>query len=338
MEYMPDVLNLLFQEELGYVPRAGFMDSQKDINYKMRAILLDWLVEVHLKYNMRALTLSLTINLIDRYLAVVSVPRKRLQLVGVAALMIAAKYEEITPPQLHEYVYITDNAYKKKDLIQMECTMLQVMSFRVVVPTTANFLEYFTRANRCDSVHERVVWYLVELALLDIQLACYPPSLLAAAAVLFSNELFGQSPRWPAALVRHTRRSEAELQPCVIELRALLVAAPSSSLQAVQRKYQLPSNHAVSRELSENPNSIESFREALKGVEKKTSRDLPEYKALRNYEHYCGLPAGTATLDQVRNSSAGIEGWAASSIPNKDPASKRHSSSSRTDAFGLQAA
>merc|ERR1719440_2547878 len=109
--------------------------------------------------------------------------------------------------------------------------MLATLGFRVVVPTVAQFLECFQRANRCDNVHRKISWYLVELALMDPQLASQPPSLLAAASVLLSNELVGQSPSWPAGLVRHTRRTELELRPCVSDLRSALIAAQTNTLQ-----------------------------------------------------------------------------------------------------------
>merc|ERR1719198_596823 len=126
------------------------MDGQTDINEKMRAILLDWLIEVHLKYHLRKETLFLTINLIDRFLSRVSVVRKKLQLVGVTAMFIASKYEEIQPPSLKDFVYITDNAYTKEQVITMECTMLQTLDFKIVVPTAAHFFEWLKRSNNSD--------------------------------------------------------------------------------------------------------------------------------------------------------------------------------------------
>lgn len=249
-EYIPDVVNQLFQEELSYMPRSGFMDRQTEINIKMRAILVDWLVEVHQKYHLRSATLFLAINITDRYLAEADVPRKRLQLVGVVALLIAAKYEEIQPPKVSDYVYITDNAYTKSDLINMECSILATLGFRVVVPTVGQFLDVFQRAYRCDCAHQKISWYLAELAQMDPQLASQPPSLLAAASVLLSNELVGQSPSWPAGLVRLTRRTELELRHCVSDLRSALIAAQTNTLQAIRRKYTSQSNHAVARTVS----------------------------------------------------------------------------------------
>ena len=77
----------------------------------MRAILIDWLIEVHLKFKLLPETLFLTINMIDRYLEKQIIPRTKLQLVGVTAMLLASKYEEIYAPEVKDFVYITDKAY-----------------------------------------------------------------------------------------------------------------------------------------------------------------------------------------------------------------------------------
>jgi len=92
------------------------MARQVDINEKMRAILVDWIIEVHLKFKLLPETLFLTINLIDRYLERVQIKRNNLQLVGVTAMLIASKYEEIYAPEVRDFVYITDNAYTKEEI------------------------------------------------------------------------------------------------------------------------------------------------------------------------------------------------------------------------------
>lgn len=97
----------------------------------MRAILVDWLVDVHLKFKLLAETLFLTVNLIDRYLSVKQVQRSRLQLVGVSAMLITTKYEEIYPPTVKDFVYITDNAYTKDEVLEMECDILQTLDFDI---------------------------------------------------------------------------------------------------------------------------------------------------------------------------------------------------------------
>ena len=96
--------------------RPLYMENQPHINERMRSILVDWLVEVHLKFKLVPETLYLTINLIDRYLERNEVTRPKLQLVGVTSLLIASKYEEIYPPELRDLVYICDRAYTRSEV------------------------------------------------------------------------------------------------------------------------------------------------------------------------------------------------------------------------------
>lgn len=78
-----------------------YIDSQPEISEKMRAILIDWLIEVHHKFELNPETLYLTINIVDRYLAVEFSSRRELQLVGISAMLIASKYEEIWAPEVY---------------------------------------------------------------------------------------------------------------------------------------------------------------------------------------------------------------------------------------------
>ena len=105
--------------EAATLPKPGYMlNVQTDINEKMRAILVDWLIEVHYKFKLLPETLFLTINLIDRYLERVQVHRTKLQLVGVTSMLIASKYEEIYAPEVKDFVYITDRAYSKEEILR----------------------------------------------------------------------------------------------------------------------------------------------------------------------------------------------------------------------------
>lgn len=246
-EYAPEIFQLLLKEEPKYLPRHNYMDLQKDINAKMRAILMDWLVEVHMKYRLRDETLHLTVTTIDRYLTRTPVLRKRLQLVGVVAMFIAAKFEEINPPGVGDYEYITDNAYTKEDILVMECQMLTTLNFQIVIPTIAHFMDPLQRMNGCDDSHKEFVSYLCELALLEIRMIKYTPSHLVSAAMLLSNELIGRMIPWPTLLQENTQHTEEDLRPCVQELRDLLDQAPAHWLQAVRKKYQSPQHHAVAR-------------------------------------------------------------------------------------------
>jgi len=247
-EYAPDIIRRFFETEALALPRADYMETQADITSKMRMILIDWLHEVHLKYRLCPETLHLAVNLIDRHLSRKQITRKRLQLVGVAAMFIASKFEEITPPELNDWVYITDNAYTKDDVLLMECGMLTTLSFKIVVPTAAHFFEHLAVANGCDAVHRSCVQYLLELGLLDLRMLQHTPSHVVAAAMLLSNELFARSSAWPAAMMHEARNSEQSLRHCAEELRQLWKAdraGAGGQLQAVHKKFSTAQNHSV---------------------------------------------------------------------------------------------
>lgn len=221
------------------------MDGQAVINGKMRSILVDWLVAVHMKYHLRLETLFLTVNIIDRYLCVKPVARKKLQLLGVVAMLIAAKFEEIDPPRVHEFAYITDNTYSKREIMNMEAQVLAALDFQIAVPTAAHFLDRLQRANGCDGKHQSLAQYALELSLLDLRALRYPPSMLVSASLLLSNAILGRQPLWPAAVAHCSRRTEASLLCCAEELRSLMETARSADLQSVRRKFQLEQRHAV---------------------------------------------------------------------------------------------
>jgi hypothetical protein len=114
--YVEDMYATFREKEEETSVRPIYMETQPHINERMRAILIDWLIEVHLKFKLVPETLYLTVNLIDRYLERSEVSRPKLQLVGVTCLLIASKYEEIYPPELRDLVYICDRAYTRQDV------------------------------------------------------------------------------------------------------------------------------------------------------------------------------------------------------------------------------
>lgn len=146
-EYRDDILDYLREAEMRHRPKPMYMRKQPDISHSMRTILVDWLVEVGEEYRLQNETLCLAVSYIDRFLSVMSVVRAKLQLVGTAAMFIAAKYEEIYPPDVGEFVYITDKTYTKKQVLRMEQLILKVLTFDLCVPTTSVFLNAYPILN-----------------------------------------------------------------------------------------------------------------------------------------------------------------------------------------------
>eukprot|EP00450_Noctiluca_scintillans_P010478 CAMPEP_0194505174 /NCGR_PEP_ID=MMETSP0253-20130528/31193_1 /TAXON_ID=2966 /ORGANISM="Noctiluca scintillans" /LENGTH=509 /DNA_ID=CAMNT_0039347673 /DNA_START=56 /DNA_END=1585 /DNA_ORIENTATION=- len=244
LEYEQPIHQLLLREQLSRQPFGTCLDRQPQLNAKMRAILIDWLVDVAANYKLRTLTLFLTVRLIDQYLDRRPVPRKQLQLVGVSAMLIAAKFEEICPPALQDFVYITADAYTSDDLIEMEIRILAALEFRISTPTAAHFLERVERVSQCDARQRHLAQFLLELTLTDYAMSRHLPSHLACSAVILSNDLL-QLSACPA-IADDIGVTESALEVCIHEMHAVWAASNKNELQAVRKKFRHNRYHAVS--------------------------------------------------------------------------------------------
>ena len=145
-EHAPKITSYLLQDELNFLLPDDFMTQKTEVTEKMRAYLVDWLAELHYKFKMWSETLYVCIGIIDRYLATSPELKKQdLQCLGITALHIAGKYEEIYPPELKNLLRVTDNAVAKEDIIQMEHEILRKLQFSVTFPSALKFLERFSR-------------------------------------------------------------------------------------------------------------------------------------------------------------------------------------------------
>ena len=144
--------NLLVKETQCNINNRYMTEVQKDINEKMRAVLVDWLCEVCDQFGYLIETFFLTVNLVDRYLNSCNVERRNLQLVGVAACCIAVKYEEMHPPSLEDFLYISANTYTKAQLLNMERRILETLAFRCSLPTTISFLNELLIGEPADRI------------------------------------------------------------------------------------------------------------------------------------------------------------------------------------------
>jgi len=247
VEYSTDLmLNMLDAERKHRQPSADYMSHQKVVHEGMRSVLIDWLVDVHATYELRIETLFLAIGIIDEYLAHVQVSRRELQLIGVASMFIAAKFEEIHPPEAKDFVYITAKSYSKQEIFDMELRILTKLQFKVARPTVAHFLQRLEteapRVSRPDSPRERVMqhlpWYLVELCLLDAGTLQFMPSCVAVAALTLTRRLLNANAAGPHQcldLVGQTLAVEV-LEECMNFMLNLLEAAPNTATTAAVRR------------------------------------------------------------------------------------------------------
>ncbi|KAL8139343.1 hypothetical protein V2J09_005364 [Rumex salicifolius] len=219
---------------------SDYMSAQQDINERMRSILVDWLIEVHYKFELRPETLYLTINIIDRFLSVKSVPRKELQLVGMGALLIASKYEEIWATEVNDLVCISDRAYTREQVCAMEKSILGKLEWLLTVPTPYMFLPRFIKASIPSgySEMENMVSFFAELGIMNYNVTVsYSPSMLAASSVYAARCTLNMCPSWTETLQHYTGYSEDQIKVCAKLLVNLHSMAPESKLRAVYKKF-----------------------------------------------------------------------------------------------------
>lgn len=185
------------QKERRRVTKEDYMAAiQKDIEPRMRTILIDWLQEVAEKLRLKGETIFLAVNYLDRFLAQKVVSRSQLQLVGVVALFIACKMEEIKPPLLRNFLFVCDGMYSRDQFLAIEKKMANKLKWKFVVPTSLFFSKRFLRVLSYDRTAEvdglvsartrETVSMLLEMALTQYGFVTCRPSTIAAAAVILA--------------------------------------------------------------------------------------------------------------------------------------------------------
>lgn len=186
-EYVNEIFEYLRKLEPDTQPNPDYMESQKDIQWKMRGILVDWLIEVHTRFRLLPETLFLAVNIIDRFLSNKVVMLDKLQLVGVAAMFVAAKYEEVFSPHVQYFRHVADDGFTEDEILKAERYILATLDYNLSYPNPMNFLRRISKADQYDFQTRTFAKYLMEISLLDHRFIEYKPSHVAAAAMYLSR-------------------------------------------------------------------------------------------------------------------------------------------------------
>uniref|UniRef100_A0A1A8RKR2 G2/mitotic-specific cyclin-B2 n=2 Tax=Nothobranchius TaxID=28779 RepID=A0A1A8RKR2_9TELE len=236
-EYVKDIYNYLHALEVQQAVRANYMQGY-EINERMRALLIDWLVQVHSRFQLLQETLYLTVAILDRFLQVQPVSRRKLQLVGVTSMLLACKYEEMYTPEVGDFAYITDNAFSRAQILDMEQLVLRGINFQLGRPLPLHFLRRASKVANTDLEKHTLAKYLMELTLLDYQLVHYRPSEIAAASLCLSQLLTDALP-WSPTQQHYSTYDEAHLKPIMqhIAKNVVMVNEEKTKFLAVKNKY-----------------------------------------------------------------------------------------------------
>ncbi|KAG5381096.1 hypothetical protein IGI04_028938, partial [Brassica rapa subsp. trilocularis] len=238
VDYIDDIYDFYKKNECRSCVPPNYMENQPDINERMRGILVDWLIEVHYKFELMEETLYLTINLIDRFLAVHHhVARKKLQLVGVTAMLLACKYEEVSVPVVDDLILISDKAYTRREVLDMEKLMANTLQFNFCLPTPYVFMRRFLKAAQSDQKVELLSFFIVELCLVEYEMLQYAPSQLAASAIYTAHSTLKGFEEWSRTCEFYTGYTEEKLMECSRKMAGLHHEAGTGKLTGVYRKY-----------------------------------------------------------------------------------------------------
>ena len=248
--------NLLNEENIGIYPQAkyNYMDDQSEINERMRGILIDWLIEVHFKFGFTDETLYMTVSIIDRYLSSNSITKKNLQLLGITSLFISCKHEEIDVPKINDFTYITNNAYDKNEVIQMEDDILKFLKFNLLYPSPIKFFEYLSLHFNFNKKMHMMGKYLMESFLLDIKNIKYKSSIIACACCYIVMKFFKISNYkdsydkkfYSLEINEKSKFNENDIKDCAKDICLLIDSIHKNKFFGCQKKFSDENHEKVS--------------------------------------------------------------------------------------------
>ena len=248
--------NLLNEENIGIYPQAkyNYMDDQSEINERMRGILIDWLIEVHFKFGFTDETLYMTVSIINRYLSCNQITKKNLQLLGITSLFISCKHEEIDVPKINDFTYITNNAYDKNEVIQMEDDILKFLKFNLLYPSPIKFFEYLSLHFNFNKKMHMMGKYLMESFLLDIKNIKYKSSIIACACCYIVMKFFKISNYkdsydkkfYSLEINEKSKFNENDIKDCAKDICLLIDSIHKNKFFGCQKKFSDENHEKVS--------------------------------------------------------------------------------------------
>jgi G2/mitotic-specific cyclin 3/4 len=209
-EYGDEIFEYMHSLEERMKPNASYMDHQAEIQWSMRSVLMDWLVQVHNRFTLLPETLFLAVNYVDRFLSCKVVSLGKLQLVGATALFVAAKYEEINCPSVQEIVYMVDGAYTADEVLKAERFMLSMLQFELGWPGPMSFLRRISKADDYDLETRTLSKYFLEITVMDERFVGCAPSFLSAGAHCLARFMLKKGD-WVSSYRLYTSPSHANI-------------------------------------------------------------------------------------------------------------------------------
>ncbi|NXA44925.1 CCNB1 protein, partial [Nothocercus julius] len=262
-DYVKDIYSYLRHLEEKQAVRPKYL-AGREITGNMRAILIDWLVQVQMKFRLLQETMYMTVAIIDRFLQDNTVSKKTLQLVGVTAMFIASKYEEMYPPEIGDFAFVTDHTYTKSQIRQMEMKILQALDFGLGRPLPLHFLRRASKIAEVDLEQHTLAKYLMELSMVDYEMVHFPPSKTAAAASCLALKVLDGG-EWTPTLQHYMTYTESDLLPVMQHMakNIILVNRGLTKHMTIKNKYASTKNAKISTIAQLNSAVIQNLAKPL---------------------------------------------------------------------------
>ncbi|KAG7812472.1 hypothetical protein KL921_001704 [Ogataea angusta] len=235
-EYGNQIFNYLHELEYKYAPNPKYVEEvQNELTWEHRATLMNWLVQLHARFNLLPETLFLTVNIIDRFLSVKTISLSRFQLCGAVALFIAAKYEEINVPTIKQMIYMVGDQFTIPEFLRAEKFMVEVLKFEFGWPGPMSFLRRGSKADDYDNEVRTLAKYFIEVTIMDPRFVASAPSWLAAGAQFLARRMLGRGD-WTDLHVFYSGYTAEQLEPLAEAVEECCLRAAAHH-QAVYEKY-----------------------------------------------------------------------------------------------------
>jgi len=215
---------------------------QSEIKDTSRAFLVEWIIDVHRKFRLMPETLYVTVSIIDRYLSICEIKKAQLHLLGVTALLISTKYEEIYPPELKDLLSISENKFTKAEVLTMETEILTTLDFNFTLPSSLRFLERYRKLSNTASDDQIFFFaqYLSEISLLDSSLLKYKQSEIAAASLILAAKAIKRINAWNKEMERNTGYKEEQLKEAIEDVKSFAYEVNPKFLSTLKYKFSKP--------------------------------------------------------------------------------------------------
>ena len=234
-EYAGQCMRWMKQQEEQFKIQTNYMDlpktkrmstnKSKTPSYRVhrndRAIAVDKVMEIHRKYGLVPETLFIAVSTIDRYLGIRKEALRRqkdVEAIGIAALLIASKYEDIYPPALDEMIKMMNRPSTRKEVLEWEFKILKTLVFHITVPTPYRFLQRFSSISMAYQNASQLAQYITELALYDYDIAYnLLPSEIAAVAIFaavnfdYNSNSISEKQKWSSEISKEASIKKTKL-------------------------------------------------------------------------------------------------------------------------------